>query len=222
MRHYCNRQNSSRREILNPNRHYQSNSVVGSDVVNNNEDNTSSAKNQIVLPPGGDYRALDTIENEPDAGEYIELPGGVLTDDYNRLAQGGAISQRGGYNKQLNENERKNGLKPDNYMGCTDGMCETLYDRPEMINEMSGSIGVISLPTTDRFDDTLMPMSSYLRRYKGKYICIDLWTSDNRKLEKCGLLTEIGNDFLVINSPNRGETTMVDLKTIRYVSIYCR
>ncbi len=216
MRYYCNRQNPMRRETLNPNRPFVINPISGQKVVESGEKvPLSGVRGEIVLPPGGDYRALDTIENEDSSSDYISSAEDTLVDN-NENAQGGAISQRSGYNKQLSENSRNEVIE------CTDEMCDFEYNRPGMINELSGSMGVMSLPQSDRYENPLMPMSSYLRRYKGKYICIDLWTSDSRKHEKCGLLADIGDDFLVIKMPNRGETTMIDLKTIRYVSIYCR
>ncbi len=223
MRHYCNRQNTSRRNVQSVNRQIMPPHLINSPTNPDNRNGIVIPENSdISLPPGGDYRALSRIENDSTADEYI-LSDNEMQINNSLCAQGGAISQRSGYNKQLEENARGNSVECQGCREYVDEINDFTNAPSRMMNEMSGSMDVISLPQMDGYNNSLMPMSSYLQRYKGKYICIDLWTTESRKLEKCGVLAEIGNDFLVIKSVNSNESTiMVDLKTIRYISIYCR
>lgn len=223
MRHYCNRQNTSRRNVQSVNRQSVPQHLIDSSANPDNRNSFVISENSdISLPPGGDYRALDRIENDSTEDEYILLDNEMQINN-SPYAQGGAINQRSGYNKQLAENARGNSVECQGCQEYVDEINDFVYAPPRMMNEMSGSMDVMSLPQMGEYNNTLIPMSSYLQRYKGKYICIDLWTNESRKLEKCGVLTEIGNDFLVIKNVNRKESTiMIDLKTIRYISIYCR
>ncbi len=211
MRHYCNRQNPSRRETLNPVR-----TIEVRDVKNVDNNRTANIDSEIILPPGGDYDALEKIENEENT-LYIESKNDYIADNRDANAQGGAITQRSGYNKQLSVEDKNNYILND-YLNTNDNTYFTEYIRPEMISEMSGTSSVMSVASGNQV--TSMPM--YLRRYMGKYLCIDMWTTEHEKLEKCGILTDIGNNFLVIKKPRNSERTLIDLKTIRYISIYCR
>ena len=218
MRNYCNRQNSSRRDLSGANR--QPIQPQLKNLINENKTIRHNSSD-ISLPPGGDYRALERIENDM-SEEYINIDNELQMSN-NDFAQGGAISQRSGYNKQLAENVKDEMVECG---GCEKNTNETdgyVYDGLSRMNEMSGYMNMISMPQTDYYEGVLLPMSLYLQRYKGKYICIDLWTTESRKLEKCGVITDVGNDFVVIKGVNRNQSmTMIDLKTVRYISIYCR
>ncbi len=100
------------------------------------------------------------------------------------------------------------------------GRCSTIpQDKQIYADNLSGEFGVMSIPQ----EDTMMiSMTEYLSRFIGKYICLDLWTVDGHRSEKCGMLAEIGRNFLVIRRPCSGEMCIADLNTVRYISIYCR
>ena len=86
---------------------------------------------------------------------------------------------------------------------------------------MSGKFNFLSVPRADDGGlNQTMPM--YLNNYLGKYICLDLWTCERVRIEKCGILTDVGADFIAIQNVRSGNRTIIDLRTIRYVSIFCR
>lgn len=65
-------------------------------------------------------------------------------------------------------------------------------------------------------------MTEYLKQFKGAYLCLDLWIDSRTKFKKCGILTEVGTEFLVLNDTNRKNLAIIDLKPVRYINIYCR
>ncbi len=74
-------------------------------------------------------------------------------------------------------------------------------------------------------DDGPMPqttMSQYLSRFLGAHLCLDLWLSSQIKIKKCGILTEIGKNFIVLTDKNCKNFSVIDLKPVRYLNIYCR
>lgn len=88
-------------------------------------------------------------------------------------------------------------------------------------DNMSGSFKLISVPEVSA-ERRLMTMPYYLDGYRGKYICLDLWTNEKRRVEKCGVLKEVGEDFISIKNLHTNNVTMIDLRSVRYISIYCR
>lgn len=88
-------------------------------------------------------------------------------------------------------------------------------------HSMSGKTGVIAVPQT-HIPSAAQSMTGYLSRFKGAYICLDLWSNASAKVKKCGILTEIGENFLVIRDSGSGVLSLIDLKPIRYINIYCK
>lgn len=110
-------------------------------------------------------------------------------------AQGGAYNQGGGYAKENNTS-----IFYDNMHGCFD-----------LISVPKSHIGLSGRTVSD-----------FIKKYMGKFICLDLWTSDCQKEELCGVLTDSGNDYLVINCCDTDNLTLVDLRSVRYINIYQR
>lgn len=94
-------------------------------------------------------------------------------------------------------------------------------------DNMRGRYNLLSVPdlTQNKNDDEnkngKVSLSAYLDNYRGKFICLDLWTVQQNRIEKCGVLEEIGADFLAIRN-SRGGIMLIDLKSVRYISIFCR
>ncbi len=65
-------------------------------------------------------------------------------------------------------------------------------------------------------------MTEYLNRFIGAYLCLDLWLDSHTKLKKCGILAEVGTEFMVLTDKNCRNFTVIDLKPVRYINIYCR
>ena len=215
MRHYCNRQNPDNRKKSESNddkNYIQSQIPLQVVPANRNEEQEREEEDaELIFPPSSNFN-LNNMTEPLYEGNMYDL------SSFESEAQGGAVSQRGGFVKQLNENTRNDFLTDRNYEYEVCGEACRLVE-PIRFNDMSGKGGVISLPMREPQSVT---MQAYLSKYKGKYICLDLWSSDGRRVEKCGMLLEIGDDFLVVRKGCTGEITMIDLKTIRYISIYCR
>ena len=128
---------------------------------------------------------------------------------YSDYAQGGAYSQEAGYIKEiLNENKDIYSLPNQNE--------ENMF-----FDNMGGQFDFLSIPK-ERNGLPAKSMSSFLDRDVGKLICLDLWTAENGREELCGVLLETGKNFIAINPHETDNVIMLDLRTIRYVSIYCR
>lgn len=265
MRHYCNRQTprvSNAASGIQPNNSAYAETAAVAAVKSQMENipNTETypiEDEEIVLPPACDPSMLEEIgkrvrtyvpgstvsnDKEPD-NEYIynsepfESGSAVSYDDNhnNVTAQGGSITQGGGYNKQESisnpfEYARRIADCTNVLSSCpTDCMCSgntacsiAEHETGIFADDTSGSFGLFSVPSPNRGNLPMLSMAEYLKRYKGKHICLDLWTTDCTHCEKCGTLTDIGQTFLVIYKPCTGEFTMIDLKTIKYISVYCK
>ncbi len=134
-----------------------------------------------------------------DGSMFEELGKRVTT--YDETAKGGLVTQSRGFKNQ------------NNYR----------YMIPNSIyaDNMSGEFDTVSVQVPDQM--SISPtMADYIRKYTGKYICLDLWTHDSRKGEKCGVLVATGQDFIVIQNDLYGELSVIDLESVKYISIYCR
>ncbi|MEG2583846.1 MAG: hypothetical protein RSA27_05010 [Oscillospiraceae bacterium] len=95
------------------------------------------------------------------------------------------------------------------------------YSTPSLSNGMNGKYAAFSVPNKQETVSS-STLTEYLGRYKGKYICIDFWTTNRIKMEKCGILKECGQNFLSMQDVNSKNMVIVDLNQIRYISVYCR
>ncbi len=86
---------------------------------------------------------------------------------------------------------------------------------------MHGKSGGISVP---KVQDNLSQksMAEYLNHFRGAQLCLDLWLDARTKLKKCGILIEIGTDFLALKETAGNKLTIIDLKPVRYINIYCK
>ena len=92
---------------------------------------------------------------------------------------------------------------------------------PAVPHMMSKKTGGISIPKC-KSQAAYKSMSEYIRQFQGAYVCLDLWSNNRMKIKKCGFLLEVGEDFLVIREQNSSNINLIDLKPIRYISIYCK
>lgn len=86
---------------------------------------------------------------------------------------------------------------------------------------MSGKTGGVSVPRNPT-PSSQKSMSDYLQQFQGAYLCLDLWSASRQKLKRCGVLLEIGKDFLVMGDSGGGKISIIDLKPIHYINIYCK
>lgn len=219
MRHYCNRQTPKKAESL----HEGAREIQTAEKADRNEEGDNRARelkneenDEVVFPPGC---GCDYLKS---SGISYKIYGEADADEYGE-AQGGAFSQSGTYNKQESEDMKRENTQAEVIRNKRAGVEEMSYrgDNNIIADNMSGSFGLMSVPQISA-ERQLMSMPDYLDRYRGKYICLDLWTNERRRIEKCGVLSEVGIDFLSIKNPRNGDITMIDLRTVRYISIYCR
>jgi len=85
---------------------------------------------------------------------------------------------------------------------------------------MRGKTSGISVPRTDSLQ-AWQNMSEYLKQFQGASLCLDLWSA-NRKMKWCGVLLEVGKDFLVLGDTTQKKISLIDLKPIHYIHIYCK
>ena len=86
---------------------------------------------------------------------------------------------------------------------------------------MRGRTDTISVPQNPT-PAVQRSIADYLRQFQGATLCLDLWTSNRQKYKRCGTLLEVGSDFLVIGDSCCGNLSIIDLKPIRYINIYCK
>lgn len=65
-------------------------------------------------------------------------------------------------------------------------------------------------------------MSEYLNKFIGADLCLDLIINPKLKIKKCGTLLEVGIDFLVLRESKQKRLTVIDLKPVKYINIYCK
>ncbi len=92
---------------------------------------------------------------------------------------------------------------------------------PPMPHPMHGKSGGLSVPKNDT-KIAQKSMTEYLNKFQGAYLCLDLWADSNFKIKKCGTLLEVGKDFLVLKENRNMRLTVIDLKPIKYINIYCK
>ncbi len=192
MKHYCNRKTPRQYQKIQAQAVLSSNNNMQQSDIQ--QSNISSQEfDEAIFPPGYNY---DIYSNE------IRYD----TEQNQNDAQGGSINQGSGYSREFADSQTAPALPED------------VNEQNIFYDNMSGKFGLLSIPPSSQKSS----MSGYLDKYLGKYICLDLWASDSPREEMCGILTEIGRDFLVISSPQNNNLTMIDLRSIRYISIFCR
>lgn len=195
MKHYCNRRTPQKTDkALKAEREENMSNYQKLDKSTENDIEFAADDDEVVLPPGCDGSMLREL------GKRVVTYEGAA--EYKpKDGMGGLITQCAGADD-------------------TEACYRAYKNMPKAIyaDNLSGCFDVMSVHTSD----TMHSMADYLQKYKGKFLCIDLWTSDMRRTEKCGVLLETGKDFAVIQTEHHGEIMMIDLKSIRYISIYCR
>lgn len=89
--------------------------------------------------------------------------------------------------------------------------------RPHM---MRGKTESISVPRSSS-PQAWRNMGEYLKQFQGASLCLDCW-SMNRKTKWCGVLLEVGADFLVLGDADKKKISLIDLKPLHYIHIYCK
>ena len=98
---------------------------------------------------------------------------------------------------------------------------ESYAKNQKRMHMMSGKCDLISVPQSP-LPSARRSIADYLQKFQGAHLCLDLWTASRQKIKRCGILLEIGQDFLVMGDAGSGKISLIDLKPICYINIYCR
>ena len=103
--------------------------------------------------------------------------------------------------------------------GCT-------YDMPGLSSRLRGQEQLFSVPHSESGNCEAANMQQYLRKFLGKRVYIDFWTTNLRgnRFHISGILKDVGNNFISITEKQAGSNpsklTVVDLSNIKYISIF--
>ncbi len=213
MKHYINKQ-SPKQSIIPPDKAQLPAIVPMSDNQVSTDINTEDIKaedEEVVFPPDIDVSVYDEggvklTNYQADICKPYDFGDGI----------GGAISQRGGFKKQETEDAINKGyIEECSYMS-------RIGERKLFPHNMGGKFNFLSVPATYSEPAVVSSMISLLDKYKGKYVCLDLWNAENIRIEKCGYLEAAEEGYILVRGNSSDELTMINLSTIKYINIYCR
>ncbi len=92
---------------------------------------------------------------------------------------------------------------------------------PTTPHAMHGKSGGLSVPKNVT-ELSQKSMTEYLNHFCGAYLCLDFWMDSRMRFKRCGILTEVGTDFLALQESNGSKLSIIDLKPVRYINIYCK
>ena len=94
------------------------------------------------------------------------------------------------------------------------GEDQSLYDKI-----LSGTEKIFSLP--EQIEDNSTVLKTYLTGFRGKKVCVALWDRACGRCEKCGILREVGSDYIAIHEPRNGRLIITNMEKIKYISVFC-
>ncbi len=109
--------------------------------------------------------------------------------------------------------------EPEN-LPCLPKQC-TVPQRMAVPSGMSGQFHFVSTKSLNSSETVKLSVTDYLERYIDMYVCLDFWQGNDCKKEKCGILNEVGKDFIVIEDTTTQMLSVIDLKPVHYINIYC-
>ena len=139
----------------------------------------------------------------------------IINQTKNKSFQDGIIVPPGCDNPSLYDcGEKVSTYTPDSYKPYNP-------QNIPVFHPMQGKSLAISVPKKD-ITISQNSMSDYLNKFTGATLCLDLWINSKIKIKKCGTLLEVGSDFLVLRENNHNKLTIIDLKPVKYINIYCK
>lgn len=100
------------------------------------------------------------------------------------------------------------------------GKCRA-QQRASDFSGMSGQFRFMSAQTVQTSEAAKLSITDYLARFINMYVCLDFWHRNRNKTEKCGILSEVGKDFIVIEDTATQTLSVIDLTPVHYINIYC-
>lgn len=64
-------------------------------------------------------------------------------------------------------------------------------------------------------------LNQYLKEFRGQNVCLALWDRYGGKCEKCGILKEVGSDYLAIKEPRTKRLIITETDKVKYISVFC-
>ncbi len=93
--------------------------------------------------------------------------------------------------------------------------------QPFLPHAMHGKTGGLSIPK-NQSSLSQKSMTEYLNHFRGAHLCLDLWMNGHTRHKICGTLIEVGTDFLALQEQRTQKLTIIDLKPVQYINIYCK
>lgn len=93
------------------------------------------------------------------------------------------------------------------------------YDAIINPNGMNGTERFFSIPKDS--NTTAGALHKYLENFLGRNICAALWTNGSNKIEKCGILTEVGSDYISIKDKKSKRLIIMNMDKVKYISVFC-
>ena len=105
-------------------------------------------------------------------------------------------------------------LPPD-----AEGEEKTVYDAIIRTNGLSGTEKIFSVPQNSNNSSTVL--KQYLQNFCGENVCVAFWNQTGSKFEKCGVLSDVGADYLSIKEHKTRRLTIMNIEKIKYISVFC-
>ena len=86
-------------------------------------------------------------------------------------------------------------------------------------HSMNGLSKTLSVPKSDIYAENI---SDYLLKFKNANLCLDLWLKNSHKIKRCGVLLDVGKDFIILKEAGVDRISIIDLKPVYYINIYCK
>ena len=86
-------------------------------------------------------------------------------------------------------------------------------------NGLSGTEKIFSVPQNSNNSSTVL--KQYLQNFCGKNVCVAFWNQTGSKFEKCGVLSDVGADYLSIKEHKTRRLTIMNIEKIKYISVFC-
>lgn len=93
------------------------------------------------------------------------------------------------------------------------------YDAIVKPHGMGGTESFFYVPKKTSENQTVL--RNYLEKFLGKNVCATLWTNGKNKVEKCGILEEVGIDYITIKENKTKKLLIMTMDKVKYISVFC-
>ena len=86
---------------------------------------------------------------------------------------------------------------------------------------MNGTFKTVSVPKTNALSEK-KSIAEYLVKFKNANLCLDLWIKHSYRIKKCGVLIDVGDNFIILKENGPDKISIIDLDPVYYINIYCK